>query len=65
MKLRFPLQPLDAVVHKGEQIVLVLDQGRLLYDGDFQGFQRKFARERSVRTTSAFSRRPTTRASAP
>jgi predicted acyl esterase len=27
MKLRFPLQPLDAVVHKGEQIVLVLDQG--------------------------------------
>ena len=27
MKLRFPLQPLDGVVHKGEQIVLVLDQG--------------------------------------
>lgn len=27
MKLSFPLQPLDAVVHKGEQIVLVLDQG--------------------------------------
>jgi ABC-2 type transport system ATP-binding protein len=28
--------------------LLVLDQGRLLYDGDLQGFQRKFARERSV-----------------
>jgi putative CocE/NonD family hydrolase len=27
MKLRFPLQPLDAIVHPGEQLVLVLDQG--------------------------------------
>ena len=27
MKLRFPLQPLDGIVHKGEQLVLVLDQG--------------------------------------
>ncbi|HJR44572.1 MAG TPA: CocE/NonD family hydrolase [Actinomycetota bacterium] len=27
MKLRFPLQPLDGIIHKGEQLVLVLDQG--------------------------------------
>ena len=27
MKLRFPLQPLDGVVHKGERLILVLDQG--------------------------------------
>jgi predicted acyl esterase len=27
MKLRFPLQPLDAIIHEGEQLVLVLDQG--------------------------------------
>ena len=27
MRLQFPLQPLDGVVHKGEQLVLVLDQG--------------------------------------
>ena len=27
MKLSFPLQPLDAILHEGEQLVLVLDQG--------------------------------------
>ena len=27
MKLRFPLQPLDAVAHKGDQLILLLDQG--------------------------------------
>ena len=27
MKLRFPLQPLDEVVHEGEELILVLDQG--------------------------------------
>jgi putative CocE/NonD family hydrolase len=27
MKLRFPLQPLDAVAHKGDELILVLDQG--------------------------------------
>lgn len=27
MKLRFPLQPMDGIVHKGERMILVLDQG--------------------------------------
>ena len=27
MKLRFPLQPLDEVVHEGEELILLLDQG--------------------------------------
>ena len=27
IKLRFPLQPMDAVAHKGDQLILLLDQG--------------------------------------